>query len=188
MWHGRFFRLKNSYFHLARIPAAVVVPRAHEDVGNDLLPAGALEHLLALCIAHDGHRHLEYRGRHWITCNFVLPSGNLRIGEYLGVVLPRSVVPNRLQCPFRLEWECWCTLYSKFELCIYCLPRSSILKMLLHNFTCKVADVEELPLEFTEFETLMWKVRCKRMLRVHNFWECTNEITAACTSVQLWIF
>ena len=44
--------------HLARISSASVVPCTHEDLGDDLVPAGSLEHLLALTVAHDWHGHL----------------------------------------------------------------------------------------------------------------------------------
>ena len=53
-----------SHSHLTRVPAPVVVARAHEDVRNDLVAAGAEEHLLAALVAHDWHRYLRReRGR-----------------------------------------------------------------------------------------------------------------------------
>ena len=44
--------------HLTRVSAPVVVARAHEDVRDDLVAAGAEEHLLAALVAHDWHRYL----------------------------------------------------------------------------------------------------------------------------------
>ena len=48
-----------QHSHLTRVPAPVVVARAHEDVRNDLVAAGAEEHLLAALVAHDWHRYLR---------------------------------------------------------------------------------------------------------------------------------
>ena len=45
--------------HLTRVPAPVVVAGAHEDVRDDLVAAGAEEHLLAALVAHDWHRYLR---------------------------------------------------------------------------------------------------------------------------------
>ena len=48
-----------SLAHLTGVPAAVVVAGAHEDVRDDLVAAGAEEHLLAALVAHDGHGDLR---------------------------------------------------------------------------------------------------------------------------------
>ena len=51
-----------SLAHLTGVPAAVVVAGAHEDVRDDLVAAGAEEHLLAALVAHDGHGDLRRKG------------------------------------------------------------------------------------------------------------------------------
>ena len=58
-----FPRQANTLTHLTRVPAAVVVARAHEDVRDDLVAAGFEEHRLAGLVAHDWHRYLRMEER-----------------------------------------------------------------------------------------------------------------------------
>lgn len=43
---------------LTRVSASCVVASTHEDVRDELVSAGSQEHVLALVVAHNGHRHL----------------------------------------------------------------------------------------------------------------------------------